>query len=76
MSRPYPKLAPPRNRGGFNGELRAQVFVSAHEGHHHADAPTMSKEGGGDTGASSSLAPFSATLMVGLVGIIFSFARI
>ncbi|KNA04547.1 hypothetical protein SOVF_198760 [Spinacia oleracea] len=51
------------------------VFVSAHDGHHHAEAPSpMMKKGGGDTGASSSLAPFSA-LMVGLVGFAFSFAR-
>lgn len=64
------------------------VIVSAHDGHHHAEGPSpFMKNGGpggdspnggrGDSGASSSfkLAPFSA-LMVGLVGFVFSVARI
>ncbi|KAL2937860.1 putative KHDC1-like protein [Bienertia sinuspersici] len=59
------------------------IIVSAHDGHDHADGPSskMGKGGrdgpfrGDDRGVSSSLAPFSG-LMVGLVGLVFSFARI
>ena len=51
------------------------MIVSAHEGHHHAHAPSPMPKSGGDKGASTSLAPFSA-LIVALAGLVFSVARL
>ncbi|CAO2829197.1 unnamed protein product [Amaranthus hypochondriacus] len=49
------------------------MIVSAHEGHHHAHAPSPMPKSG-DKGGSTSLAPFSA-LVVALAGFVFSVAR-
>ncbi|KAL2939242.1 Disks large-associated protein 3 [Bienertia sinuspersici] len=59
-----------------DGPSSKMVIVSAHEGHDHAEGPSSAKDGrDGETGGSSSIAPVSG-LMVGLVGLVFSFARI